>query len=222
MRIVVNRDRSTKKRGLAQVASEANRHHLIGNALCLNFANTLYGHGATPVHEYLFGYTDLLVWSCRRAGVIGEDEAEQLLDVAERRPKDAQAVFKRAIALRETIYRVFAALAHEIEPTKQDILALNDARAQALAHSRVGRADHRFVVEWDNPVALERMLWPIALAATELLTSNDLARVHQCAGCDWLFLDTSRNHMRRWCQMQACGNRAKVRRFLLRQRKLRG
>ena len=210
-----------KNRRVEQISSEANKHHLIGNALCLNFANTLYGHGATPVHEYLSSYTDLLVWSARRAEVIGEDEAEQVLNVAERRPKEAQAVFKRAIALRETIHRVFAALAHETEPTKRDMFALNQARAQALAHSRVERAHHGFVVEWDDASALERMLWPIALAAAELLTSNDLARVRQCSGCDWLFLDTSRNHMRRWCQMQACGNRAKVRRFLLRQRELR-
>ena len=30
--------------------------------------------------------------------------------------------------------------------------------------------------------------------------------------CDWLFLDISRNQMRRWCDMKTCGNRDKARR----------
>jgi predicted RNA-binding Zn ribbon-like protein len=48
----------------------------------------------------------------------------------------------------------------------------------------------------------------------DLLTSGDLDRVGQCADdrCGWLFLDVSRNGSRRWCSMEACGNRAKARR----------
>jgi predicted RNA-binding Zn ribbon-like protein len=49
----------------------------------------------------------------------------------------------------------------------------------------------------------------------DLLTSEALTRVRRCSGetCSWLFVDNSRNRMRRWCDMQVCGNRAKVRRF---------
>ncbi|MCB0153982.1 MAG: CGNR zinc finger domain-containing protein, partial [Anaerolineae bacterium] len=51
-------------------------------------------------------------------------------------------------------------------------------------------------------------------SAAELLTSDRLNRVGQCAGesCGWLFLDTTRNHSRRWCEMEHCGNRAKAKR----------
>jgi predicted RNA-binding Zn ribbon-like protein len=64
------------------------------------------------------------------------------------------------------------------------------------------------------------VLWPVVLAAADLLTSGDRARIHECAGpgCGWLFLDTSRNRRRRWCTMQGCGNRAKARRFYERAR----
>ncbi len=31
--------------------------------------------------------------------------------------------------------------------------------------------------------------------------------------CLWAFYDTSRNHSRRWCSMESCGNRNKVRAF---------
>ncbi|HEV2391667.1 MAG TPA: CGNR zinc finger domain-containing protein [Verrucomicrobiae bacterium] len=35
-----------------------------------------------------------------------------------------------------------------------------------------------------------------------------------CQGdtCGWLFVDSSKNHSRRWCDMRDCGNRAKARR----------
>jgi predicted RNA-binding Zn ribbon-like protein len=42
-----------------------------------------------------------------------------------------------------------------------------------------------------------------------------MARVRTCGvdTCRWLFLDTSKNHTRRWCNMKVCGNRVKARRF---------
>lgn len=57
--------------------------------------------------------------------------------------------------------------------------------------------------------------WPIAIAAAELLASRDLALVRECRShtCRWLFLDTSKNHSRRWCDMGTCGNRLKARRY---------
>ena len=57
-------------------------------------------------------------------------------------------------------------------------------------------------------------LWPVALSAARLLAGADLGpAARRCEGCGRLFLDGSRNHSRRWCDMQACGNRVKVRRY---------
>lgn len=61
-----------------------------------------------------------------------------------------------------------------------------------------------------------------ALAAAEFLVSNDQGLVGQRAddrGCGWLFLDTSKNHSRRWCDSGDCVNRARRRRFQERARK---
>jgi predicted RNA-binding Zn ribbon-like protein len=64
------------------------------------------------------------------------------------------------------------------------------------------------------------MLWPIVRSAAELLASDNLPFVRACSSntCQWFFLDTSKNHRRRWCSMKLCGNRAKVRKFYARQR----
>jgi predicted RNA-binding Zn ribbon-like protein len=69
--------------------------------------------------------------------------------------------------------------------------------------------------------SLEAPLWPIARSAAELLASDQVGYVRACASktCEWMFLDESKNHRRRWCDMTKCGNRAKVRRFYKRQKK---
>jgi predicted RNA-binding Zn ribbon-like protein len=60
---------------------------------------------------------------------------------------------------------------------------------------------------------LARAWWPLASAGFGLVVSPDRARVKECAAsdCHWVFLDASRNGSRRWCDMKACGNRAKAR-----------
>jgi predicted RNA-binding Zn ribbon-like protein len=65
---------------------------------------------------------------------------------------------------------------------------------------------------WDGD-HLERPLWPLAVAALDLLRSGPLDRLKACEGCPWLFLDTSRNRSRRWCSMDDCGSRSKTRSY---------
>jgi len=85
-------------------------------------------------------------------------------------------------------------------------------RVQNKDVQREGRCEWRFD---DLTSAYGAMLWPITRAAADLLASSDLAQVRACSSptCQWLFLDTSKNHHRRWCNMKVCGNRAKVRKF---------
>ena len=190
---------------------DAEIHHLIGGELCLDFANTLYGHVDDPVHEYLFDYRDLVLWG-RHADILTDKEARRLLRGAERRGNDAKAIFRRAITLRELIYRIYADLAKARSPKVEDLTALHKTWLDAMAHSSLFETSTGFRLDWVDSYPLERVLWPITNSAVQLLTSGDLQRIKQCHGCDWLFIDKSRNHMRRWCSMDACGNRTKMRR----------
>jgi predicted RNA-binding Zn ribbon-like protein len=58
-------------------------------------------------------------------------------------------------------------------------------------------------------------VWILSLETSALLTSEAISRLRACGSetCRWLFLDTSKNHTRRWCDMKVCGNRMKARRF---------
>ncbi len=190
---------------------DAEIHHLIGGELCLNFANTLYGHEGAPFHEYLFDYRDLVLWG-RHADVITDKEARGLLSEAKRCPKEAQTVFHQAISLREIIYRVFTGLIKKRSPKAGDLTALHSAWLDAMSHSHLLESSDGFARNWEEGAALDRILWPIVDSAVKLLTSEEAHSVKQCGGCDWLFVDRSRNHLRRWCSMDKCGNRAKMRR----------
>ena len=187
---------------------DAEIHHLIGGELCLDFANTLYGH-TDIVHEYLFDYRDLVLWS-RHVGILTPQKAKVLLSKGEQAPDESEAVFRQAIQLRDTIFHVFASLAHNETPDENDLAQLHQIWLENETHSKLVQSNARFMLDWEEGELMDSMLWPITRSAVELLTSDELKRVKQCGRCDWLFLDRSRNGKRRWCSMSACGNRVKM------------
>jgi predicted RNA-binding Zn ribbon-like protein len=194
---------------------------LLGGYLCLDFANTADWHASDQPEELLTSYAEFVSWS-QQGDVLTEKQAKRLLRQAADRPEEAMAVLKRAIALREAIYEIFAAVAREQSPQAPDLTALNTALSEMLARSQIAPTETGFGWQWAGEEdALDRPLWSIARSAADLLTSDELQRVGQCAddrGCGWLFLDTSRNHTRRWCDIKDCGNRAKAHRHYERKR----
>ena len=190
--------------------------------LCLDFANTADWHASDHPTEQLNSYSDLVSWA-QRAGILTDHEAQQLSEESLRRPGEAAAVLERAIALREAIYRVLSAVAGDRPPEEGDLATLNETLSQALPQLQITRAAGRFVWGWSgDETALDRLIWPVTQSVADVLTSEKLARVGQCAddrGCGFLFLDMSRNRSRRWCDMKDCGNRAKAKRHYNRRRK---
>jgi predicted RNA-binding Zn ribbon-like protein len=192
----------------------ASNLELIGGALCLDFVNTISAHVGSGALEYLNSYEDLVVW-CRHAGTLGDEEATNLLNHASRHPKRAAATLVQGIVLRETIYRVLITTMDGVEPTEEDVELLNTVLEQALSQLRIKPQQGVFEWTWSDGKELDRILWPIVRSAADLLTSEQLRWVGQCGreGCDWLFLDRSKNHSRRWCSMGMCGSRVKSRRY---------
>ncbi len=203
-------------------ASETTLEHLnlVGGRLCLDFINTVDWHLSDHPEEYLTSYATLVAWS-QRARILTEEGARHLLAAAERHPAEAAAALQAAITFREALYRIFLAALANKPPTDDDLALFNAARAQALAHSAIAATSEGFAWRWMvDPQNLGWMLWPIALSAADVLFSPELKEIKQCGGpgCGWLFLDTSKNHSRRWCTMEGCGNRAKARSHYQRKR----
>jgi predicted RNA-binding Zn ribbon-like protein len=203
-------------------ATAPRQFEFVAGDLCLDFTNTVGGKRGVVAREYLNSYADLVSW-CAQAGIVEESEARALLRWAARRPDGSVAALRQAIALRETIYRIFAALATREPARTSDLDDLNAALGSHLGRLRVVAGKKGFAWKWaEADEALDQPLGPIARSAAGLLTSPQLLeRVHQCESdtCGWLFVDSTKNHSRRWCVMKDCGNAAKVRRFRLRQRR---
>jgi predicted RNA-binding Zn ribbon-like protein len=197
---------------------------LAGGALALDFANTVGGTHVSPTHDHLRSYSDMASFAVL-AGGLSPSVAKRLAERAERDPRRAAAVYELGIALRESIWAVFSALASGESPRDSDLALIGDAAAAGAARSRL--VYDRDGVGWSLPSdgeELERPLWDIARSAADLLTSSENRdRIKECASttCEWVFLDRSRNHSRRWCDMSDCGNRAKARRFQARKHAVR-
>jgi predicted RNA-binding Zn ribbon-like protein len=190
----------------------------IGGRMCLDFANTVSWAGDARVNERLATYADLVDWGVG-AEILTEAAARRLLRAAARSPGAAEAVLRQAHALREAVHEIFSAQAARRDSRAGAPEALNLFLGQAMGRLRLDvmgdSCSWRFTDEGDE---LERVLWPVAWSAANLLTSGDLRRVRECVNerCGWLFVDQSKNHSRRWCDMKSCGNTAKARRHYAR------
>jgi predicted RNA-binding Zn ribbon-like protein len=186
-----------------------------GGALCLDFVNTVDVHDGTPSYDDLQpGYMNLLTWA-EWADVVSPEEARRLLRRARREARVAAEVRRRAVALREAIFRVTTALVAEGTPDPASIATLEGEIRAASPHRHLQIHDGALAWRWSGEPVLERVLWPVVASAEALLLSPDAHRVRQCdsEACQWLFIDTTKNRSRRYCSATGCGNRERVRRF---------
>jgi predicted RNA-binding Zn ribbon-like protein len=186
---------------------------LCGGHVALDFANTVSDRPSPAPIERLREYSDLVRFAVQ-TGITTKTAARSLLRAAESDPRAADKTLVAARALREALYALFFAQATGRPPNRRD-LALVDAAWHRLS------LDSDFHWTWtDGPEALDSMLGPIVEGAVALLTAGPRDRVRKCESdtCQWVFLDTSKNRSRRWCDMKQCGNREKARRFYERSR----
>ena len=190
------------------------------NAMCLDFANTLAWRGSSPA-ESLHGFADLTKW-CADTGLIPARLSRQIRKWPDKHPKRAAEIFEEAIALRETIYRVFHSVASGANPEEADLELLSRALADAPLRTKILRTADGFGWQLaDSKTTVSSLLGPVLWSAGDLLIGPQLLKLRECSNdkCLWLFIDDSKNGTRRWCSMQSCGNRAKAHRHYLRQKR---
>ena len=188
--------------------------------LCLEFVNTVSSRNGDHPYEWLSSYANLAAWG-HLAGLVDDDQARALLRKAESSPGAAESVLRRTLDLRDAIYRLVSAHAAGQPMHNEDIARLNREIPDAYRHLQLANNDEGLAWQWvEEPEALDAFLWPVVRSAADLLTSSDLERTGECDNptCGWLYLDTSKNHSRRWCDMSSCGNTAKARSFYQRKR----
>ncbi|AQZ64384.1 unnamed protein product [[Actinomadura] parvosata subsp. kistnae] len=167
-------------------------------ALCLDFAHT-GGEGPYAVFETLHEPADLAAWLAQPppAAVVTAPVTEDELAAAK--------------ALRQAIWVAAHARAADRPVPAAAIAAINRAAAEAPLVPGLG-ADGTSIA-WQPPVRAAQALSTMAREMIELLSGPFAGRIRECASddCPLVFVDTSRPGARRWCSMERCGNRHKLR-----------
>jgi predicted RNA-binding Zn ribbon-like protein len=197
----------------------ADEFQLVAGHLALDFANTLdYRYDPDRLIDLLPSYKRFLVF-CRQSKVITAAQMRKLLDGLSE--FDSQRVLDEVIEIREALYFLILSAVHGRRPDESDLRALNGFLSEARAVDEVVWHKRRFVRSFrDVTERPDAPLRQFVDAAVVLITSPDIYNVRECSEktCRWFFLDRSRNHSRRWCDMQLCGNRSKAKRFYARTR----
>ncbi len=180
---------------------------LQGGCLALDFANTAdwtEDEIVIPATDVLLEPDSLERWGTR-LGVAGSPGGPEELELAR--------------GLREALHMIFSALARDTAPDEFSLSRLRFAYAQAVAAGTLTQDERGgFGLQWREDET-RRVRFAVAADAMALLADPArLARLHRCPGraCGWVFLDISGR--RRWCSMQTCGSREKMRRMYERRR----
>ncbi len=175
--------------------------------LALDFVNT----GASVRSADALGTPERASrWLIEHLPARGDRAAEVSLPIARRAHAEAWQ-------LRNAIDRLFSAAA-EATPLPDVTLATLDRALRATSWRRRLELSTPGVVWFEEPeygADPLSLLAPIALSATELLSSVERRRLRRCAAddCERWFIDKSKGGRRRWCSMGTCGNRAKAARY---------
>ncbi|MCI4044633.1 ABATE domain-containing protein [Streptomyces sp. TRM75563] len=174
-------------------------------ALCLELLPT-GGPGPLAYFEVLREPADLVRWAQESRlpdGLAAGAGARDGLAVSMAEVADARA-------LRDALWRLTEGHVRGAPPGPDDLATLNDAAAHPPLTARLtadgGRA-------WAPGGTGAGLLSTVARDAVDLFTGAHAHRIRTCGAhdCRLLFVDTSRPGKRRWCSMERCGNRAKVR-----------
>lgn len=181
--------------------------------VALNFVNTLDNrYSPTGASELLASYDDLLAFA-EETTTISASQARAL----RRSPaSEKDEALKLSRELRELLFRIFTSVSRGTIPGTSDLSNLNHFLRQSLNQRKLTVQSKQFSWTWENlSETASGPLWPISYEAGRLLVSPDHKLVRECQNgtCRWLFLDKSKNHSRRWCDMKICGNRTKAQRY---------
>ncbi|HEV8362498.1 MAG TPA: CGNR zinc finger domain-containing protein [Gemmatimonadaceae bacterium] len=187
----------------------------IGERLWLDFTNTDDVRRGVRT-DVLRDFDGLLQWLAA-AHVLDSERLALMRRRAQQQPAGASASLVDARRIRAAM-RALAERGLSVERARLDAIAeINRVLGRSAGTRRVEeRANGRFVRTFvPGGDAFAGLLIPVVESAADSLIGGELMRVRRCADarCPRLFLDTTRNSRRRWCDMATCGNRAKAARF---------
>jgi predicted RNA-binding Zn ribbon-like protein len=196
---------------------------IVGGHPALELVNTVsprVAGGAADEQDYIGVPGELLAWS-RRTGLLDDSEVAAVAAAWRSAPATAEQALHATIEIREAVYTVLARRDESAEVAAAlELLTLRWSAAAARSVLVPGGAVAELVVGTSPALMIPDRL---VAASVDLVRTVDLRQLRACpiddGGCGWLFLDQSRNGSRRWCSMEDCGTRAKIRKLGERRRR---
>lgn len=188
--------------------------HRIGGHLALDLANTISWRDTPAAIDHLARFEDAIAW-CQEGGILAPQAARRVIAACRAEPALRDRILADLHRLRDIVHVIGGAIAEGATPPEAPRAALVTMLRSSLAGA---------VLEPGSPEPLRlgfaeaepraAVIGPLAWAALDLFRQDPAGRLKQCPpdDCCWLFIDTTKNRSRRWCDMASCGNRAKVHR----------
>lgn len=186
---------------------------LVARHPVLDFVNTLdWRFRSTGPVELISDYDDLLRFT-QQCRLLSRSDARQLRVTAH--PRACRRVLASARRFREMLAAVLYSVLDNRPPAEASLQRLSAYFRNAQDATILSCRKGRLIWTLHRRHAPEFPLRRLSIEAAALLASEQSSNIRACSNleCRWLFLDTSRNHSRRWCDMTLCGNRIKARRF---------
>lgn len=183
---------------------------MVGGHPCLDFVNTeIQVRGKR--HDLLKRFAHWVAW-LTQAQLLDEATAAAVLKWEGTAAAEEALIQARILRqnLRDMADHIIAGetIPSSVITELNHLLRLGQGYLQLVA-GKEGGYQSRFMHVIDDP---RQLLVPVAEAVVDLLCTLDLSLIKRCENpnCIRYFYDTTKNHSRRWCSMEACGNRMKV------------
>jgi predicted RNA-binding Zn ribbon-like protein len=185
----------------------------VGGLTCLDFCNTFDHLHQPPKYDYFPDPVAVVDWG-KAAGILPRKSRLS--------SRNARKTYVRMLETRALLYRLLQPLTHSGFPAESDLAAFNKLFGEASGSLQLvpGKTGFSLVSRRRDPI--EQVMVAAIRSAADLMLTLRPENIRLCAECGWIFHDTSRNHLRRWCSMKICGNRAKAHRHYERTRQQKG
>lgn len=188
----------------------------VGGRLWLDLVNTDDARLGERIDT--IGSFDRFVDWLRAARIIDTERASLLRRRAVEQPSGATAALVEVRRLRAALRSLAErGRTDQGERAREAALAeINRLLGRSVGTRRVEALPDGGYVRSFVPVgdAFGGLMIPIVESAVDTLVGGELIRIRNCADrrCPRVFVDETRSHTRRWCEMASCGNRAKAQR----------
>lgn len=180
--------------------------------LWLEFVNT-DAAAQTKRGDLLRDFDSLVTW-LHHIGMLDDERAAGIRRRALLQPAAAAATVVDARRVRAALRVLAERGGQSARVCDEAVIEVNRVLGRSAGTRRIDRQDggefaRTFVPTGD---AFAALMIPIVESAAETLVTSNIHRVRQCADprCHRVYLDTTKNGQRRWCDMNTCGNRAKA------------